>query len=245
MRLWRADLHIHTCLSPCAEAEMTPRAIVRRAREAGLDLIAVCDHNSGENAEAVEAAGRREGLAVLLGIEVTTREEVHILGLFDQPHDLETVQDHVYAYLDGENQPEVFGRQVVMGENDVMAGENPRLLIGACDLALDEVVGLIRSSHGCAIASHIDREGFGLIGHLGFIPDVALDGLEVSPRMTIAEAREKFGLGAEYEIIRSSDAHRLDEIGQAVTVFETMAPTAQEVRLALQGSEGRSVKEEG
>jgi len=243
MRLWRADLHIHTCLSPCAEPEMTPRAIVARAREAGLDLIAICDHNAAENAEAVARAGRREGLAVILGIEVTTREEVHILGLFDRPSDLEGVQEHVYAYLDGENRPEVFGRQAVIGEDGAMVGENPRLLIGACDLALDEVVGLIESNHGCCIASHIDREGFGLIGHLGFVPDVALDGLEVSARMTVEEAREKFGLGEEYGIIRSSDAHRLDEIGQAVTVFELAAPTAQEVRLALQGSEGRRVVE--
>lgn len=222
---------------------MTPRAIVKRAREADLDLIAACDHNAAENAEAVAAAGRREQVAVVLGIEVTTREEVHILGFFDRPCDLQTVQDHVYAYLDGENRPDVFGPQVVMNENDAIMGENRRLLIGACDLALDEVVGLIRSYGGCAIASHVDREAFGLIGHLGFVPDVALDGLEVSPRMTVTEAREKFALGDQCAIIRASDAHRLEEIAQVATVFEMAAPTVQEIRLALQGLEGRRVVE--
>ena len=221
---------------------MTPPAIVRRAKEIGLDLIAICDHNSTENAEAVRAAGKREGLSVILGIEIATREEVHILGLFDDPQELQVVEDHVYAYLEGKNQPEVFGQQLVVSEDGVVEGENERLLIGACDLALDEVVGLIRSENGCAIASHIDREGFGLIGHLGFVPDVLLDGLEVSPRMTVDAAKEKFGLGEKYGLIRSSDAHRLDEIGKATSLLEIAAPTAREVRLALQGRDGRRVE---
>jgi len=243
LRAWRADLHIHTCLSPCAEAEMTPQAIARRARQMGLDLIAVCDHNSGENAEAVAAAGRREGLAVILGIEVTTREEVHILGLLDCASALRAVEEAIYAYLQGRNEPEVFGQQVVVNEYDEVVGENVRLLIGACDLALDEVVGLIVSYNGCAIASHIDREAFGLIGQLGFVPDMPLDGLEVSPRMTVEEAREKFELGGRSDMIRSSDAHRLEEIGKVATVFELAAPTVREIRLALEGLEGRRIVE--
>jgi len=243
LRLWRADLHIHTCLSPCAEDEMTPRAIVEQARKKGLDLIAICDHNATENAEAVAAAGRRVGLAVSLGIEITTREEVHILGLFDRPADLENVQEHVYAYLKGENRPDVFGRQVVVNEEGKTLHENERLLIGACDLALDEVVGLIGSHGGCAIASHIDREAFGLIGQLGFVPEMDLDGLEVSPRMTVQEAREKFARGIEIPVIRFSDAHRLNEIGQATTVFEIAAGNVTEVRLALRGAQGRRIVE--
>jgi len=223
---------------------MTPPAIVERALQAGLDLIAVCDHNSAENAEAVLAAGKRAGLAVVPGIEVTTREEVHVLGLFDRLGDLETVQEHVYAYLDGKNEPEAFGEQAVVDETGARLHENHRLLIGACDLALDEVVGLIGSYGGCAIASHIDREAFGLLGHLGFVPEVALDGFEVSLRMTIQEARAKFGLGEEFAMIQSSDAHRLEEIGKATSVFEMEAPTAHEIRLALQGAKGRRVVED-
>lgn len=244
MRFWKVDLHIHTCLSPCGEAEMTPRAIVERAREVGLDLIAVCDHNTAENAEAVVAVGKREGLAVLPGIEVTTREEVHVLGLFDRLGNLETVQQHIYAYLEGKNEPEVFGEQVVMDENGARVRENPRLLIGACGLALDETVGLIGSYGGCSIASHIDREAFGLLGHLGFVPEVPLDGFEVSARMTIREAREKFALGDEFAMIQSSDAHRLEEIGKATSVLEMEAPTAHEIRMALQGAKGRRVVED-
>jgi len=241
LRRWRADLHIHTCLSPCAEKEMTPPAIVGQARKVGLELIAICDHNAADNAEAVMAVGRREGVAVIPGIEITTSEEVHILGLFDRLRDLEAVCDHVDAYLEGENQPEVFGPQEVVDETGAVLRENKRLLIGACGLALDEVVGLIASYGGCAIASHIDREAFGLIGHLGFIPDVPLNGLEVSARMTVAEAREKFALGTQYAIIRSSDAHRLEEIGKASSVLEMEAPTVPEIRRALEGVEGRKI----
>ncbi|MCX8036621.1 MAG: PHP domain-containing protein [Candidatus Sumerlaeia bacterium] len=242
MKLWRADLHIHTCLSPCAEWEMTPRAIVKRARTLGLDLIAICDHNSGENAEAAVEVGQREGLAVVRGIEITTEEEVHILGLFDRPRNLEAVQEHVYAYLAGENAPDVFGYQVVVDANDEVVGENPRLLIGATRLAIEEAVGLIQAHEGVAIAAHIDREGFGLIGHLGFVPDVPLDGLEVSPLMTVEDAKERFGLGGRLGLIRASDAHRLEEIGCASALLSLVEPTAAEIRLALQGRDGRAVR---
>ncbi len=242
MKRWRADLHIHTCLSPCAEWEMTPRAIVKRAKEIGLDLIAICDHNSGENAEAAVEAGQREGLAVVRGIEITTEEEVHILGLFDRPRNLEAVQEHIYAYLPGENIPDVFGYQVVVDAADEIVGENPRLLIGAARLALEEAVGLIQAHDGVAIAAHIDREGFGLIGHLGFVPDVPLDGLEISPLMTVEEAEEKFGLGGRFGLIQASDAHRLDEIGRVATLFELAEPTVTEIRLALQERQGRRAR---
>jgi hypothetical protein len=243
LRRWRADLHIHTCLSPCGELEMAPRAIVERARAVGLDLIAICDHNASANTEAVVAAGARIGLAVLRGIEITTREEVHILGLFDSESNLQAVQEHVDEYLGGENDPEVFGRQVIVDGDGTEVGEERRLLIGACDLALDEVIGLIRSESGCVVAAHVDREAFGLVGHLGFVPDVPLDGLEVSPRMTVAAAREQLGLGARFEILRSSDAHRLEEVGSVASVFELAQPKASEVRLALARQEGRRVIE--
>ena len=114
MRKVRADLHLHTCLSPCADSRMQATAIVERAKKVGLDMIAICDHNSAENAAAVVKAGARAGLAVIGGMEVTSSEEVHILGLFDTESDLMRMQGIVYENLPGENSEEAFGSQIVI-----------------------------------------------------------------------------------------------------------------------------------
>ena len=171
MRTLHADLHIHTCLSPCAEREMCPSLVARQALDRGLDVIAICDHNSAENAAAVSRAAEPVGLAVIRGMEVTSREEVHVLGLFDDERSLEAVQDVVHDHLPGENDPDTFGDQLVMDEHDQVVGSSPRLLIGATTLTLHEVVRTIHELGGIAIASHVDRPSFSVISQLGFIPE--------------------------------------------------------------------------
>ncbi len=116
MRKVRADLHLHTCLSPCADMQMQATAIVEQAIKVGLDVIAVCDHNSAENVAAVVKAGQREALPVIPGIEITSSEEVHILGLFKTEQDLMDVQQVVYENLPGENSEEAFGPQIIIDE---------------------------------------------------------------------------------------------------------------------------------
>ena len=216
-----ADLHIHTCLSPCGELEMSPKGIVEEALRKGIDIIAVCDHNSAENAPAVIEAARGSGLKVLPGIEITTREEVHIAGLFDRCADALKVQEFVYQHLYGENDEEAFGIQPVVNAEGEVLELNQRLLIGSADISVEEAVEQIHRAGGLAIAAHIDREAFGIIGQLGFIPDgLELDALEISSRTTVEEARGKFQGCERYFIFRFSDAHRLKEIGQAVTELE-------------------------
>ena len=160
-RTWKADLHIHTCLSPCAEAEMTPEAIVATAASRGLDVIAICDHNSAENVRAVAAAAEGRTLTVMGGMEITSREEVHVLGLFDgsDAAALDALERIVYENLPGENDEATFGEQTVYGEDGSVVGRNTHLLIGATTLSLERVVEAIRDLGGVAIASHIDREG--------------------------------------------------------------------------------------
>jgi predicted metal-dependent phosphoesterase TrpH len=220
-RRFAADLHIHTCLSPCGELEMSPKAIVEEALRKEIDIIAICDHNSAENAPAVIEAARGTGLEVLSGIEITTREEVHIAGLFDKCADALKVQEFVYRYLYGENDEEAFGMQPVVNAEGEVLGFNKRLLIGAADISVEEAVRQIHAVGGLAIAAHIDREAFGIIAQLGFIPDgLELDALEISRRITLEEARERFQEYKRYFILRSSDAHRLKEIGQGVAELE-------------------------
>jgi hypothetical protein len=242
LRKFKADLHIHTCLSPCGDWEMSPRDVVRRSREAGLDLIAVCDHNSCENAGAAMREGRRAGVAVLPGMEVCSREEVHILALFDLLEQALAMQAFVYAGLAGENQPELFGFQVVANEENEVLGENPRLLIGATAYSLEEIVHRTHALGGLSISCHVDRPANGIINQLGFIPpDLKLDGVEVSYRIPLGQARERCPLIGALPCITSSDAHFLKDIGRAATVLEMAAPSLCEIGRALRAEMGRGV----
>lgn len=148
LRTFKADFHVHTCLSPCASLEMSPLKIARRAVEMGLDIVAVCDHNSAENAEAVLKAGQNEGLAVFPGIEITTSEEIHLLGIFADIKDVIEVQETVYLNLEGLNKEEYFGMQVIANEFDDVLDFNPLFLAGATRISFERVVQLIRNNNG-------------------------------------------------------------------------------------------------
>ncbi len=233
MKEFQADLHVHTCLSPCADDAMVPTAIVRRARAVDLNMIAICDHNSAENVAAVAEAGRRESLAVIPGVEVTSREEVHVLGLFDSEQGALAMQDVVYANLPGENDEEAFGPQRVVDAQDRVTGANRRLLIGATNLGLEQAVDAIHGCGGLAVAAHVDRQSFGLIGHLGFVPPgLKLDALEVSPRAAAAARHD-------LPLVTGSDAHGLERIGEARTSFWIEHPGAGELGKALRNEDGR------
>ena len=242
LRDFTADLHIHTCLSPCSDWEMSPKKIVRKSIEQQLYIIAICDHNSAENVQAAMSLGAELGLCVLPGMEICSREEVHMLGIFSAVEQAQAMQEFVYAHLPGENQAKLFGYQVVVNEKDEVCGEVSRLLIGASRLSLQDIVAKIHTLGGLSIASHVDRPSYGVIGQLGFIPaDLSLDGLEVSHRVPLNEVREKIPGVMNLPCISSSDAHFLDDIGKVKTVFTLAAPTFGEIRLALKGKSGRRV----
>ncbi|MBI5239378.1 MAG: PHP domain-containing protein [Elusimicrobia bacterium] len=239
----RGDLHIHTCLSPCADDGMTPAAIVREARRKQVGLVGICDHNSMENVEAVMRAGERENVGVLGGMEITSKEEVHILAVCDGLAPLGNMQKTLYEHLEGENDESRFGPQDIVNEFDEKTGSNSRLLIGATDLGIQNVVELIRSAGGLAIASHIDREGFSIMSQLGFIPEsLRLDGLEVSPLTTVEAARRRFPDIGKYPLLRSSDAHSLGDIGRQTTTFLVADMSFAEIRKALAGEDGRRIE---
>jgi len=231
----RADLHIHTCLSPCADRQMSPPAVVRWGLERGLHLIAVCDHNSAENVEASTRAAADTRLVVLGGMEISSREEVHVLGIFPDDLTLRSAQEAVYANLSGENDPEAFGEQLVMNEQGEVVRRNDRLLIGAIGLSLEEVVRTIHRLGGLAIAAHVDRPSFSVLSQLGFIPSgLGLDGAEVC-------SDDLPPLPEGLAVIRSSDAHRPEEIGSRYTRFLVERPTASEIGMALWRVEGRRI----
>jgi predicted metal-dependent phosphoesterase TrpH len=243
LRCYRADLHIHTCLSPCADLTMSPKRIVEKAEEMKLDIIAVCDHNSAENVRATINAAKGKDLAVLAGMEVTSSEEVHVIALFDTAEAVLTLQDLVYkALLPSENDEKLFGQQIIVNEFDEVEAYNNRLLISATTLRLAEIVKQIHSNDGLVIASHIDRETYSILGQLGFIPDdLNIDGLEISPHTTPAQANIKFPATLQYPLVTSSDAHFLEDIGKVTTSFLLAQPTLSEIKMAFLKRNGRSI----
>jgi PHP family Zn ribbon phosphoesterase len=244
IRAFRCDLHIHSCLSPCADLEMSPRALVRRSIDEGLDIIAVCDHNASENVRYVIRAAEGTNLTVFPGMEVTSSEEVHVLALFESQEALLKLQALVYEQLPGTNDESIFGCQAIVNELDEVEGLNERLLIGATGIPLDTIVRRIHELGGLAVASHIDREGFSILGQLGFIPrELPLDAVEVSPRTGLKVARERFPDMADYPLVEFSDAHRLGEIGQGVTEIYLERATLSELKMAFTKKQGRYIQE--
>ena len=242
LKIFKADMHIHSCLSPCGDWGMSPKSIIQKSLEVGLDLIAICDHNSVENAGVAMREGQRQGLQVLPGMEVCSKEEVHILALFEELGQALDMQSYVYANLTGENKPEVFGCQVVANEKDEVLGENPRLLIGATRLGLHDIVKKTHELEGLSLCCHVDRPAYGVINQLGFIPpDLALDGVEVSRHVKLADAHKTVAGIERFSCITTSDAHFIDDIGKVWTIFQMAEPTIAEIRKSLQQQDGRRI----
>jgi len=237
-----ADLHIHTVLSGCAEVEMVPPLILRQAGRLGLSLIAVTDHNACHNAEAMIEAAEGTGIHVLPGMELQSREEVHLLCLFDKVPQAKEWQSEVFQKLPSlANREEVFGAQYVVDSTGDWVKTEERLLASSVDMALNEVISGVRELGGMVIPAHVDRPSFSLISNLGFIPEgIHVQGLEVTPRFVPDSGFQRWPQLKAWCLIVNGDAHRLQEI-QHRTLLKISAPLVQEISLALQGLEGRKV----
>jgi len=230
MTNYKTDLHIHTCLSPCAELEMTPKNIVRQAKYQGLDIIGICDHNSCENVPYARNAAKDEDIFVIGGMEITTREEVHILALFENDKILFSMQELVYEHLHGENDEALFGSQVIVNENNDAVDISTKLLIGATDISIDYLIQYIHELNGIAIAAHIDRDFNSIISQLGFIPyDLAIDALGLS---TIKELEHYRHL--HFPLVTFSDAHILNDIGKNYITLSLNQIQYREIQSTIQ-----------
>lgn len=246
MNVCHADLHVHTALSPCADDEMTPPAIVAAALDQGLAMIAICDHNSAGNAAAVqEAAG--EQLAVLAGMEITTAEECHVVGLFPAADAAEAAAAEASAALDAidDDYEAFFGVQHLLDAAGDTVGRETRALATATPLDVEAAVALVHRHHGLAVAAHIDRRSFGVIGQLGFFPaDAGFDAVELSRHIAPGSEREaEFAVHA-LPILHSSDAHYLADVGAVRTAITCERPTFAELALAVRGEGGRGIGDE-
>ncbi|MDD4168785.1 MAG: PHP domain-containing protein [Desulfotomaculaceae bacterium] len=244
MREWALDLHIHTILSPCAGDDMTPPQILRRVKELGIEVVAITDHNSAENVEAFYIKGKEMGVKVVSGMEVQTREDIHLICLFDTLEQVFNWEKAVYQRLpDLKNRKESFGAQWLVDSEGNITGEVDRLLLMGADLSLTEVVNGVHAIGGLCIAAHIDRRAFSLWGSLGFIPDrPAIDNVELTPHLArnpdqLAQLREK---GFNYLI--SSDAHYLDGIYPPQCFARIEEFSIKELKAAFLSQDGRYIR---
>jgi len=220
---------------------MTPLRIVRTALETGLDMIAVADHNSVANAAVALELGREAGLVVLPAMEITSREEAHVLAVFGSLEAATAMQESVYADLP-ERADGFHEWQVLVNGRDEVLGFEQKVLLGATDKSLQELLAEVRSFGGLAIASHVDRGAFSVMSQMGFVPeDLFFDGFEV-----LDPERAKEGLLFHPDIpwVSNSDAHRLQDLGSRATLMKANAPEFGELVLALRGEGGRSVSPE-
>lgn len=216
----RVDLHIHSALSPCASEEMRPPEVLLTAEQRGLQVVGIVDHSTGRNGWAFFEAAAAFEVQVLAGLEIESSEGVHLLALFDQRDALEDFDALIAPHLPHAcSRPDVLGPQFLLDEWGEVIGEEERLLIAAVDLGLDRLVAMIADHEGLSIAAHVDRAANGLMHTLGFVPPkLQVDLLEVSWRMTRAEAKARWPELANWPLICGSDAHALEEIGQGSTV---------------------------
>jgi len=241
--IYAADLHMHSVLSPCGDLAMSPARILERAAAVGLDLVAVTDHNMAENGAALRAAAAGGAVAVLYGMELETAEEVHLLCLFDDLDAALDWQERVCARLpDLANDPERFGDQVVVDEEENILRFETRLLANATAIPLDEACLEVTGRGGLTIPAHVDRSAPSVVGQLGFLPPgLPVDAVELT-RFASPDflSRHAFWLRRVPQV-RFSDAHFLDDVGAQRTLFRIAAPTVAEIRMALRGEEGRAI----
>jgi hypothetical protein len=237
MNKYRADLHIHTVLSPCGDLEMSPANIIAKAREKGLDIIGITDHNTTRHCKLIRKLAKSAVIFVLMGAEVTTREEVHCLTFSENDDQLSEFQDYLEKHLPPiPNNIEKFGYQVVVDEDEQIIDEIEFLLISALDQSIDQVEQKVHSLGGIFIPAHIDRPSYSIISQLGFIPaGILIDGIEISANCKIASVIPFLEEQAEQTVIRNSDAHYIKNIGNAFSIFELEHRTFSEIKLALQG----------
>lgn len=222
---------------------MLPTLVVQQALDKELDIIAIADHNSCGNARAFAAAARGTGLTVLPAMEVTSREEVHVLALFEDPAAAEEWQAVVHEHLPPlKNDEHAFGVQLVVDERDEIVRIEERLLLSATDFSLTTLVSTVTDAGGLAVPAHVDRPSFSVLSQLGFLPpELEVPAIEVSRRTKPADARQLSPTLAAMPVLQSSDAHSLAEIGTVCTCFQMQAPTLAEIRMALQGVAGRCI----
>lgn len=229
------DLHIHSCLSPCGDDDMTPANITGMAALKGLDVIAVTDHNSCKNCPAVMKAAEEYGIIAIPGMEINTSEEVHAVCLFPELGAAMDFDKYVYdKLLKFKNRPDIFGKQQIYNENDEICGEVMELLISSTEISFDSLWSLVRSYNGIMFPAHIDKNANSIISNLGFIPPGScFKTAEIKDLKKLHELKRSNPYLEQCRIISNSDAHYLENINEPELMLPVRSKSIESVIEAL------------
>ncbi|SEF45111.1 hypothetical protein SAMN05660865_00254 [Caloramator fervidus] len=231
------DFHIHSGLSPCSDDDMTPNNIVNMAKIKDLNVIAVTDHNTCKNVEACIKVGKREGILVIPGMELQTKEETHVICLFNNLDSAILFDEYVYSKLpDIRNKPDIFGNQIIYNEYDEVIGIEEKLLLNSVDLTIDEVFYRVRELGGILIPAHVDKDSYSVIANLGFIPDyLDIKTVEYTNLKRLNKLIDDKILKNNYIFIKNSDAHSLGQISEKENYIDIEVLTMEEIIRFLKG----------
>jgi 3',5'-nucleoside bisphosphate phosphatase len=222
---------------------MIPPLIIQSALDLGIDLLAITDHNSTANISAVQEAAAESGIVVLPGMELQTKEEVHMLCLFDSLAQVLSFQQIIDPLLPPiQNDPDHFGEQFIVDSTGDYIRSEKRLLLASANISLDNAAAEVKRLGGMAIPAHIDRKAYGLLSMLGFVPpEIEFDALEISRFTTAINLSEIYPSLAKYPMIQSGDVHRLDEfLGNCY--FTMMSPDIQNLVSSFRGNNSCSFR---
>jgi PHP family Zn ribbon phosphoesterase len=219
---YAVDLHIHSALSPCSDNDMTPNNIINMALLKGLDIIAVTDHNSAENVRAFIECAAGKDILVIPGMELETKEEVHLVCLFPEEEKALKMQETVYRALPYMlNRADIFGQQLIIDKQDNITGTMERMLLRATELGVEDVVRDVNALGGVVIPAHVDRNSYSILSNLGTIPDsLDIGYLEISHNCDISEFVKVNPHLSGYGFISDSDAHILGDILERESFLE-------------------------
>ncbi len=244
MRWYKADLHIHSVLSPCGGLEMSPRAVMQAAVNKGLDIVTITDHNTMANSFVYGEVAREFGLHYLYGVEIQSAEEIHVIALFDEWKDAKVFDKLLYkTLLPIDNNPDFFGDQVVVDKDENIIRTEPRALINSSLWSFEEVFLKVEEHNGIAFPAHIDAPTFSVIAQLGFIPESAgVMAAGITANSIRDKVSKRFNISENLALIRNSDAHYLTEIASGYTTFFLEHPTTGEIKQACKHLNGRNLK---
>lgn len=243
MRWFKADLHVHSVLSPCGGLDMSPRELMKKVRDKGIEIIAVTDHNSCANSRVYEVAAREFGLTYIYGLEVQSAEEIHSVALFNSADNACAFSRQLYeSLLPITNDPEHFGDQVVIDINNNIKRYVKKALINSSVWSLETIYTKVHQFGGFFFPSHVDVLPYSLLGQLGFIPsNLDISALGITAECKVQELYKEYPFLQDYTLIRNSDAHYLQDVGSGISHFYLEEPTLNEIILACKNQAGRKV----
>lgn len=229
------DLHIHSCLSPCGDEDMTPANIVNMAKLLGLDVIAVTDHNSCKNLPAVYSYAEKNDIIVIFGMELCTMEEVHVLCYFKTLEDASAFDGYVYdSLIKVTNNESIFGRQEIYNDEDLKVGDEPNLLINATNISFSRLDELMKRYKGVYVPAHVDKGSNSLISNLGFVPpEVRFGCVEIKDMKKADELCRVHAYFTKCNIITNSDAHTLGDINEPLNFLNVRERSREAILEAL------------